>query len=108
MLYTFYVFIYFVFIFSIEQLFKNTDYLEVLSNPCVIIPGEKHEIEFAFYPRELKMYHETVGFELNGLSVVNIHISGQATEMKVRYWMSSFFVMKLAKCSSVNIPRRKF
>ena len=69
--------------FSIEQLFKNTDYLEVLSNPCVINPGEKHEIEFAFYPRELKTYHETVGFELNGLSVVNIYISGQATEMKV-------------------------
>ena len=69
--------------FSIEQIFVNTNYLEVLSTPSVMTPGEKHDIEILFYPRELKHYSEMVGFELNGLSVVNVLVTGQGTEMKV-------------------------
>ena len=66
-----------------EQLFKNTNYLEVLSTPSVMAPGDKRDVEILFYPRELKLYNETVAFELNGLSVVNVQITGRATEMKV-------------------------
>lgn len=68
---------------SVEQLFKNTNYLEVVSTPSVVAPDDKRDVEILFYPRELKVYNETVAFELNGLSVVNVQITGRATEMKV-------------------------
>jgi len=63
--------------------FVNTNYLEVRSTPSVMTPGQKHDLEILFYPRELKYYNEMIGFELNGLSVVNVHVTGQGTEMKV-------------------------
>jgi hypothetical protein len=75
--------IHFCSINSIEQVFVNTNYLEVRSTPSVMTPGQKHDLEILFYPRELKYYNEMIGFELNGLSVVNVHVTGQGTEMKV-------------------------
>ena len=37
-----------------------------------------------FYPREARRYHETIPFEINGLSTMNVEIFGEGTDMKVQ------------------------
>lgn len=69
--------------YSIDLLYSNTKYLEVLSVPSMISPGESKQVEFRFYPREATSYCEKVGFMLNGLSVTHVVVYGQGTEMKV-------------------------
>ena len=66
-----------------ECQYTNTKYLEVLATNNVMKPGDIKEIQFRFYPRELKAYHERVPFEINGLSVNHIDIFGVGTEMNV-------------------------
>mgnify|MGYP001793022418 CR=1 FL=1 len=68
-----------------ECLYQNTSFLEVHCLPGVLIPGEKREVEFVFYPREAKHYHEVIPFEINGLSTMLVDIRGEGTDMKVSY-----------------------
>eukprot|EP00794_Sanderia_malayensis_P018879 gene18879-20779_t len=68
---------------SFECQYKNTPHLEVVSEPGILSNGGKCEVDFLFYPRQLKTYHERVPFEINGLSMFYIDIEGQGTEMKI-------------------------
>ncbi|CAB3998552.1 Hypothetical predicted protein [Paramuricea clavata] len=63
--------------------YENTAFLELLSQPSVLLPGESSEIDILFYPRECKHYHEVIPFEINGLSLMSVDILGQGTEIKV-------------------------
>lgn len=41
------------------------------------------QVDILFYPREARRYHETVPFEINGLSTMNVEVFGEGTDMKV-------------------------
>ena len=69
---------------SIDCLYHTTTHLSVSAKPCVIKAGTREEINFSFFPRHIKKYHEVVTFLVNGLSRVEIHIHGQGTELKVQ------------------------
>jgi hydrocephalus-inducing protein len=49
----------------------------------VIAPKQSVDVTLSFYPREAVKYHESILFEINGLSKQAVDIYGQGTEMKV-------------------------
>ena len=73
---------------SVHCKYENTAFLELLSQPSVLLPGESSEVDILFYPRECKHYHEVIPFEINGLSLMSLDILGQGTEIKVRFLRS--------------------
>ena len=70
---------------SIDCLYQSNPFLEVTSKPCVIPAGKRTEVTFSFYPRQIMKYSETVTFLVNGLSTVEVVITGQGTELRVSY-----------------------
>ena len=50
-----------------------------------------------FYPREARRYHETIPFEINGLSTMNVEIFGEGTDMKVRLHVIKMLKIKLKR-----------
>ena len=88
--------------------YENTAYLEVMSQPSIIPPGQQIEVDILFYPRECKHYHEVIPFEINGLSVTSIDILGQGTEIKVLQLclpqgkIITVYTSKLGKVSSYH------
>lgn len=82
------VYVYLVYIFSVDCLYTPTNHLHHTFEACVIQPGQSIEVAFTFYPREAKKYNEIVTFEINGLSKQDVEIRGQGTEMKVRQQFS--------------------
>ena len=72
------------YIFSIESQYENCAHLEVHCQPGVLIPHQAMQVDIVFYPREARRYHETIPFEINGLSTMNVEIFGEGTDMKVQ------------------------
>lgn len=70
--------------FSIESQYENCTHLEVHCQPGVLIPNQAMQVDIVFYPREARRYHETIPFEINGLSTMNVEIFGEGTDMKVQ------------------------
>ena len=85
--------------FSIESHYVNTTYLEVHCQPGVLMPGQLMEVDILFYPREAKRYHQIIPFEINGLSTVNVEVSGEGTDMKVKvhYVTTNIFATTVSK-----------
>jgi hypothetical protein len=89
--------------------YKNSAYLEVVSQPSVIPPGQQTEVDILFYPRECKHYHEVIPFEINGLSVISVDILGQGTEIKVIVrFLSSLLRGKITVRVKLQLMRRCF
>lgn len=78
---------------SIESQYENCAHLEVNCQPGVLIPNQAMQVDILFYPREARRYHETIPFEINGLSTMNVEIFGEGTDMKVRSHMDNIFFM---------------
>ena len=55
------------------------------------------EVDIVFYPREARRYHETIPFEINGLSTMNVEIFGEGTDMKVRLHVIKMLKIKLKR-----------
>ncbi len=70
--------------FSIESQYENCAHLEVHCQPGVLIPNQAMQVDIVFFPREARRYHETIPFEINGLSTMNVEIFGEGTDMKVQ------------------------
>lgn len=68
---------------SFEMLYDNKPHLEVEASATVLKPGESRQIKIYFRPREIKMYKETVLFEINGLYKTSVVIFGEGTASKV-------------------------
>ncbi|XP_043935458.1 hydrocephalus-inducing protein homolog [Protopterus annectens] len=68
---------------SLDCLFTNTSHLGVAFQSEILSPKGTLEVPITFYPREAMQYHETIIFEINGLSRQNVEVLGQGTEMKL-------------------------
>lgn len=80
---------------TIEPLFEKKKYLDVqLPSGQVLLPREEREdgqegpdgfldVPIVFTPRELKKYEETVSFDINGLHVVDVRITGEGVPLKL-------------------------
>ena len=51
----------------------------------VVAPNATVEVPFTFCPRQAVKYHETIVFEINGLSKQKIEFFGTGSEMKVNF-----------------------
>ncbi|EFC47717.1 hypothetical protein NAEGRDRAFT_78704 [Naegleria gruberi] len=68
---------------SFEMLYDNKPHLEVEASATVLKPGESRQIKVYFRPREIKLYKETVMFEINGLYKTSVIFTGEGTASKV-------------------------
>ncbi|XP_033116735.1 hydrocephalus-inducing protein homolog isoform X2 [Anneissia japonica] len=68
---------------SLDCHYASTSFLEVHFSAQVLQPNQCCDVHLTFYPREATKYHETIAFEVNGLSRQNVEILGQGTEMRV-------------------------
>ncbi|XP_071959113.1 hydrocephalus-inducing protein homolog isoform X2 [Antedon mediterranea] len=68
---------------SLDCNYTSTSFLDVHFSAQVLQPDQCCDVHFSFYPRDATKYHETIPFEVNGLSRQNIEIFGHGTEMRV-------------------------
>lgn len=66
----------------------------------VIHPNDTIDVPFTFCPRQAIKYHETVTFEVNGLSKQKVEFFGTGSEMKVCL-ICIVFTFVLLRCVSV-------
>jgi len=68
---------------SYDVVFDNKPFLELDASPTNLSPGQSEEITVTFMPRELRQYHEFIGFNINGLYTVNVEVTGSGHECEV-------------------------
>ncbi|XP_074864560.1 hydrocephalus-inducing protein homolog isoform X2 [Carettochelys insculpta] len=84
---------------SLDCLYTNTAHFEVSFRATVLSPGEKMEVPITFYPREAISYHDSIPFEISGVSQQTIEVLGKGTEMKLDILEPSSRVVKLGVLS---------
>ena len=65
-------------------------YLDVFFKPGVVGAGDSTHVDIAFHPREPIKCHDTLWFEINGVSRIPVVIKGQGAEMKVRVYIRTY------------------
>ncbi|XP_077982980.1 hydrocephalus-inducing protein homolog isoform X2 [Glandiceps talaboti] len=68
---------------SLDCHYVSTSFLQVQFEATVLEPGKSINIPFTFYPRDPIKYHETITFDINGLSKTHIEVFGEGTDMNV-------------------------
>eukprot|EP01135_Chromosphaera_perkinsii_P007876 Nk52_evm68s1020 gene=Nk52_evmTU68s1020 len=68
---------------SVDCVFVNKPYLEVHATPTMLEPGQRMEVPVLFYPKACVKYSETISFQINGLSDVDVEVSGEGVELKL-------------------------
>jgi hydrocephalus-inducing protein len=62
---------------SVDCLFKTTPHIEVHASPTVLKPGDMIQIPILFMPKTEGKYQETVPFDINGLQIFNVEVTGE-------------------------------
>ncbi|XP_035827636.1 hydrocephalus-inducing protein [Aplysia californica] len=68
---------------SVDCLYEGSSVLTYKFEACVVAPNDTVEVPFTFCPRQPIKYHETVVFEINGLSKQKVEFYGTGSEMKI-------------------------
>ena len=78
-------------------------YLDVFFKPGVVGAGESTHVDIAFHPREPIKCHDTLWFEINGVSRIPVVIKGQGAEMKVRVCIHMYLSILMYMHSGVYL-----
>ncbi|RKO94829.1 hypothetical protein BDK51DRAFT_29881 [Blyttiomyces helicus] len=68
---------------SFDVIFPDSNTFDVQRGPSTLAPGETTSLDVTFYPREPRLYVENLKVEINGLSTVNLAVSGEGAEFRV-------------------------
>lgn len=68
---------------SYEVIFPTSTVFELVRGPNSLAPGASANLEVFFYPRDSTDYSETIKFEINGLSTIEIPLCGGGTTFQV-------------------------
>ncbi|CAF3321831.1 unnamed protein product [Rotaria socialis] len=68
---------------TIECLYQSTAQLMFDFKTGLIPSKQTTACRFTFYPREQKIYRETIQFEIDGLTIVNVIIEGEGVDFRV-------------------------
>ena len=68
---------------SLSCVYPGSPHLEVQLQPCVLASGEKTTATLLFHPQHVGKYRDVVPFEVNGLSRVDVEITGEGVAMMV-------------------------
>lgn len=92
---------------SYDVVFDNKPYLELDASPTNLSPGQSEEITITFMPRELRPYHEYIGFNINGLYTVNIEVEGSGHECDIALANPNQFSYNLGAVKVGTIVERR-
>jgi hydrocephalus-inducing protein len=68
---------------AFDCLFERKPWMDVQCEPTILRPNESVDVPILFTPRELRSYKEVIPFEVNGVSTLNVLVSGEGETMKV-------------------------
>lgn len=68
---------------SLSCVYRGSSHLEVQFQPCVLASGEKTIATLLFHPHHVAKYSDVVQFEVNGLSQVDVEVTGEGVAMHV-------------------------
>lgn len=68
---------------SVGCVYPGSPHLEVQLQPCVLASGEKTTATLLFHPQHVGKYRDVVQFEINGLSRVDVEVTGEGVAMLV-------------------------
>ncbi len=68
---------------SIDTLCPESNWLELPRGIYTLSPGETKSIPLAFLPREAVAYFDVLKLEINGLTVIDVPITGEGSEFKL-------------------------
>lgn len=68
---------------TVECLYQSTAQLMLDFKTGLISAKQSNTCKFTFYPREQKVYRETIPFEIDGLTIVNVIIEGEGVDFRV-------------------------
>ncbi|KAJ3036631.1 hypothetical protein HDV00_002527 [Rhizophlyctis rosea] len=68
---------------SYDVIYPESSIFDVPRGPNTLAAGESTSLEITFYPREAKAYADNIKVEINGLSSIDLAVSGEGTEFRV-------------------------
>ncbi|KAJ3047832.1 hypothetical protein HK097_011139 [Rhizophlyctis rosea] len=68
---------------SYDVVYPENSVFDVQRGPNTLAAGETTPLEITFYPREAKAYSDNIKVEINGLSSIDLAVSGEGTEFRV-------------------------
>lgn len=68
---------------SIDCLYINTQHMELMFEPRLLVPDETMDVDCYFKPYQSVKYTEDIVFEINGICRKAITISGEGAMVKV-------------------------
>ncbi|KAJ3287536.1 hypothetical protein HK104_008544 [Borealophlyctis nickersoniae] len=68
---------------SFDVVFPESPAFDVQRGPSTLAAGETTTLDVTFYPREARSYSETIKVEINGLSTVDLNVTGEGAEFRV-------------------------
>ncbi|CAF0784494.1 unnamed protein product [Didymodactylos carnosus] len=85
---------------SIECLYQNTSHLMCDYKTNLLQSKEANKCLITFYPREYKQYQEQIQFEIDGLTLINVSVTGEGVEFKVEVADSKQKIVNLGALQS--------
>lgn len=82
---------------TIECLYQSTAQLMVDFKTGLVPSKQSGTCKFTFYPREQKPYRETIPFEIDGLTVVNVLVEGEGVDFRVELAEPKHKILNLGK-----------
>ncbi|KAJ3408149.1 hypothetical protein HDU80_006663 [Chytriomyces hyalinus] len=68
---------------TIDVTSRETGIFDVRKGLGALAPGESTDLDIAFYPKEAISYSEVIKVEINGLSTMNVCVTGVGADFKV-------------------------
>lgn len=68
---------------SFDIVSPELPWLEIPRGLTVVAPGDVVKLTASFIPRDSIIYSENIQFEINGLSIIGIPVTGEGSELKI-------------------------
>lgn len=68
---------------SLDSLHESNNYFKVDFSSMLLGPGQRHKIPVSFFPREERLYSDSIVFEVNGLYTANVSVNGEGVPCKI-------------------------
>ncbi|KAJ3305286.1 hypothetical protein HDV03_001884, partial [Kappamyces sp. JEL0829] len=101
---------------AVDAIFPEVPWLELPRGIYNLAAGETKSIPITFYPRDPTTYYELLKLEINGLTTIDVPISGEGSEFKIeaetqsvnfgalRIGQTSFKSVKIYNKSKIPVP----
>lgn len=82
---------------TIECLYQSSAQIMIDFKGGLLSAKQNSVCKFTFYPREQKSYRETIQFEIDGLTIVNVIIEGEGVDFRVELAEPKHKILNLGK-----------